>query len=176
MPQTSWVNQDGLKVRFGRRDQTEDNTAPAAVVTAGLKQQAVLRIKGTALADTCTFAAGTLDERGARIPGNAYITSATLHVDEAFTTSASGVLDIGLYKVDGSAHDDDGIDVAIAAGTLVANADIACDGAEVGKLLAVTAPSGRTDNSVILGASYDTGAFTAGTATLIVEYIVPVGP
>lgn len=178
MAQTSWVNQDGLKVRFGPKDVNEENGVPAQPATFGQLQQVTYRIIGTELLDTCTFADGTLDERGARIPGNAFIKSATLDVDEAFA-GTNAVLDIGFYKVDGSqatGGGDDGIDAAIAVTAIDAVGDeIACDGADIGTLLANTAPTGRTDTSVLIGASYDTAAFTAGKATLRVEYYVPVG-
>jgi hypothetical protein len=156
-----WTNADGLAVGFGTRE-VESNSGAAVAVSDGLKKQVVVQIKGTGLPDS-DVSAQLLN--GVVIPANSYLLGATLFVTEAFTSGGSAVLDIGLYKrSDGTAVDDDGIDSAIAVATLVDNYDVACDGALIGTVLA---------NNSVIGVSYDTAAFTAGEATLLVEYVVP---
>jgi len=155
-----WTNQDGLVVGFGPHTADEGVSTQGSV--KGNIQQVVLKIKGTELVDAGAPNAQYLAS-SVVIPVDAYLVSARLFVTTAFTSGGSAVLDIGVYDVDADAiEDDDGIDSAIAVATLVDNFDVACDGALVGSVLA--------QNSKIY-ASYDTAAFTAGEATLVVEYI-----
>ena len=156
----NWTNQDGLVVGFGTRG--VETTYSAKASRGGPEQQIVMRIRGADLAD-----AVVADQliHAPIIPAGAFIKSAYLQVDTAFE-GVNAVLDIGVYKLsDGTAVDDDGIDAAIATATLVASYDVACDGAEVGKEQAVACK---------IAASYDTAAFTAGEATLIVTYVDPL--
>lgn len=158
--QNFWTNSDGLYVGFGTRSVNYNDGSK--VSKGGLEQQVVVKIAATSLADT----AGASElSNAAVIPAGAELTSATLIVNSAFTTSASGTLDIGLYKAtaDGT-DDDDGIDVAIAAATLASEARVACDGALIGTIL---------DAPYKVAATYDTGVFTAGAATLVVTYTLP---
>ena len=153
-----WTNQDGLVVGFGTRTITKN--AGAKIAKGGAVEQMVVEVDLATLAD----AVATTDDAvvmGAHIPAGALLQSATLIVDVA-AVGASAVLDIGTYDLDGAEIDDDGIDAAVATASLTAGAVIACDGALVGTVLAA--------NSRI-GLSYDTAAFTAGTATLVVEFI-----
>lgn len=158
MARSYWTNSDGLVVQFGPHDGDNHNMA-AQASTMSPTQEVVLNIVATSLSDT---AVPTNLNQAARIPANSLILSADLIVDAAFTTSASGTLDIGTYDSAGAAVDDDGIDAAIADSSLTADTRIACDGAQIGTV--VTA-----DRWV--AATYDTGAFTAGTAKLVVRYI-----
>lgn len=151
----TWTNEDGLQVKFG-------NTRSAVAldgVTSADEQTLVFEIAdATTLTDTDTAA-----EAGDRpfIPAGAVITDAQFVVDTAFTTSASGVLDLGLKQADGTNIDDDGIDAALAAGTLLVRAVIDCDGALV--------PSKMQHNAYPM-ATYDTGVFTAGAGRLLITY------
>lgn len=156
-----WTNQDGLYVGFGSRA-TEKNTS-AAHSPKGAIQTMSVKIHGPSLKDA--VAAADL-ENAAVIPADAYLVSARLFVTTAFA-GATATLDIGTYDAsDNSAEDDDGIDAAIAVGTLTDNAVVACDGAEVGTVM---------PHAMKIGASYDTAAFTAGEATLVVEFIADAG-
>lgn len=156
--QAYWTNADGLVVGFGTR--TIETNSATAVSQGGARQQVVVSIVG---------GSGILDSDvsaqliyGAIIPANALLESAKLFVTTAFV-GVSAVLDIGTYLAStGAAVDDDGIDVAIATATLADNAVIACDGALIGTVLA-------SDQKV--GVSFDTAAFTAGQANLVIEYI-----
>lgn len=158
---STWTNQDGLYVGFGTRE-TEKNSS-SAHANRGAIQTMEVRIYGPDLTDA--VAAADL-ENAAVIPQGSLVLSADLFVTTAFA-GASATLDIGTYNADANdAADDDGIDVAIATAALTDGAVISCDGADVGVVC------DGTDGWKI-GASYDTAAFTAGEATLIIRYIVP---
>ena len=153
----TWTNEDGLLVRFPL-----DNGA--TVRTDGVKasdtERLVMHITdATALGDTDT-AAPVADE--AFLPAGTIIKSALFVVDTAFTSGGSAVLDIGLKQAAGTNIDDDGIDAAIAVGSLTANAGIESDGALIGTKLA-------NDSYVMF--TYDTAAFTAGAGRLFIEYM-----
>lgn len=153
----AYDNQDGLRQYFGIRP-TENNIAAVNPPANGEKTIEVY-VRGEDIADVAAAA----DQRNVYIPSGAYIVSATLLVTELFV-GATATLDIGLQTLAGVAIDDDGIDSAVAVATLVAGADVACDGALVGTQLAQAA---RVDFS------YDTAAFTAGSAKLVVKYLEP---
>lgn len=152
-----WTNKDGLYVGFGTR-KTEVNTS-ALHSPKGALQTLTVKIHGPSLKDA--VAAADL-ENAAVIPADALLVSARLFVTTAFA-GTNATLDIGTYDAsDNSAEDDDGIDAAVAVGTLADNAVVTCDGAEVGTVM---------PHAMKIGASYDTAAFTAGEATLVIEYI-----
>ena len=154
-----WTNADGLVVGFGTRTVTTSSGATPS--TRGAYKEVVLTLKGTDLGDTV---AATDDAivHGVEIPADALLLSADLFVTTAFTSGGSAVLDIGVYQADGTIVDDDGIDAAIAVATLTDNAVVACNGADIGTV---------TATAVKIGASYDTAAFTAGEAKLVVRYV-----
>lgn len=153
----TWTNSDGLVVGFGQR--TPEVNSGAKVSLGGKRQQVVLKIKGTdvPLSDVSAQLVNAVE-----IPADALLESAKLFVTTAFA-GATAVLNIGLYNAStGAAVAAQGIDAAIAVATLVDNAVVACDGTSLGTVLAQ-----RTK----IGVDYDTAAFTAGEATLVVEYI-----
>lgn len=153
----TWTNDDGLVVGFGTRD--TQNTQNGPYKTEGLVKEYVIKIHdATTLGDTDTAA---MQGSEVPIPANAIIESAKLVVDTAFTSGGSAVLDVGVKAKAGTAIDDDGIDAAIAVGSLTAGAVIACDGALVGTTV------GTADAYPYF--SYDTAAFTAGAATLFIR-------
>lgn len=155
--QATWSNKDGLVVGFGTR--TEEVNSGAAVQSFGARKQVVVDIRGSGLADS-DVAAQLI--HGVTIPADSLLESAKLFVTTAFA-GATAVMDIGLYKrSDGTVIDDDGIDAAVTVATLADNAVVACDGALIGTVLA---------NDSMIGVTYDTAAFTAGAATLVVEYL-----
>ena len=159
-----WTNDDGLNIRFGNEKGTSAKmgTLPSVGDTAQLK----VSFDYTDIA-TADAVVGTHPLAG--IPNGAYITKATLYVTTAFA-GATATLDIGLFHDDGdgtySANDADGIDAAIAVTAIDAVDDeIACDGALIGTTIAGT---GDRPNYVSVG--WNTAAFTAGAADLIIEY------
>lgn len=152
----AWENADGLDVKFG--------TERATVRVDGIKNAEDHRVvvnlpDATALATTDTAAVSEPTE--AFIPSGAIITAAYIVVDTAFTSGGSATLDIGTKQKAGTNIDDDGIDAAVAVAALAANAVIECDGALV--------PGQTTADSYIMF-TYNTAAFTAGAARVIIEY------
>lgn len=156
---TIWTNSDGLAVGFGTRD--SETTGSAKVVTAGKRQEIVMRLKLSELGDAID--ANDLINAPV-IPAGSVILSANLRVIDA-ATGTNAVLDIGIAKAsDGTDLNDDGIDAAIATATLVNAYYVACDGAEIGAEMAYDTK---------LYASYDTAAFTGGVVEVTVTYIAP---
>jgi hypothetical protein len=132
----------------------------------------VMQIVGIDLVDT--IAATNIAPQASRIRRGSAILSATLLVEEVFTSGGAATLDIGTWGVGLATEvvdDADGIDVDIAITAIDGLGDVInCDGA----LVAALVPVGRTsDSDVVITASYETAAFTAGKATLTVRYIEP---
>lgn len=153
---STWTNSDGLVVGFGQR--TAEVNSGAKVSLGGKRQQVVVKINAATLPASDVSAQLV---NGVVIPADALLESAKLYVTTAFA-GALGTLNIGTYLAStGVAVDADGIDVAIPVATLVDNAVVTCDGALIGTVLA---------SNQKIGVDYDT-AFTAGEATLVVEYI-----
>lgn len=153
-----WTNADGLVVGFGTRQITKN--AGAKVCKGGAREEIVVEVDLALLSD----ALATTDDaivQGALIPADSLIESATLIVDEA-AVGASATLDIGTYDAAGAIVDVDGIDAGVLTAALTAGAVIACDGAVVGTVVAA---------GTKIGLTYETAAFTAGTGTLVIEYI-----
>lgn len=151
-------NSDGLVQHYGPLSVANNARGPES---KGAYKEVKLTIVGTELSDAAST--GQL-VNCAVIPSGAHIVSGELYVTTAFA-GATAVLDIGVYNASSlAAVDDDGIDAAIAVGSLTDNAQISSNGALIDTTLA--------QNSVI-AASYDTAAFTAGVATLVVTYFVP---
>jgi hypothetical protein len=165
----TWTNSDGLKVPFGTH--TADNEVPAVTAANGGTKVMVMEIVGINLVDT--IAAANVAPEAPQIRRGSTIKKATLMVSEAFTSGGAATLDLGLWGVSAGVVDDaDGIDVDIALTAIDAIGDVViCDGAVVNGVIAV----GATANSnCAITASYETAVFTAGKATLIVEYIEPM--
>lgn len=95
-----------------------------------------------------------------RIPAHSFIEAAYLKVGTAWAGGTN--INIGLAQTDGTVIDADGIDAAIATASLTANAIIDCDGALIGASVGA--------NDAVLEVT-DTGTYTAGTATLVIEYL-----
>ena len=151
----TWTNEDGLEVRFGL-SRTADE---ASGVTLPTEKVVVYTIAdATELGDTDTAAVAG-DAGG--IPAGAVIKDAYFVVDTAFTSGGAAVLDLGLKQKAGTNIDDDGIDAAIAVGSLTADAVIESNGALIGTRLA---------NESYVMATYDTAAFTAGAGKLVIKY------
>lgn len=156
-----WTNSDGLLVHFNARDAERK---PRRNPSKSDSQEIVYKISWD---DIGTTVAPGLLQGSANIPSGAYLESATLTVTEAFV-GATAALVIGTYDpLDNSAVDADGILTAVAGDVLNIDAigdTLACAGAQVDTVLA---------EDVVIGATADTAAFTAGEATLVVTYFVP---
>jgi hypothetical protein len=157
----AWTNSDGLVVRFG--------TERADSINSGVNAESPLKsithsFTYADVADTDTAAPA---EDAPAIPAGAVITRAVLYVTDAFV-GATGVLDIGLKVAAGTNTDDDGIlstgiatidvdgDTVVGDGALVASADLT--------------GVAFTENQYLM-TTWDTAAFTAGAAKLVVEYM-----
>lgn len=102
-----------------------------------------------------------------KIPANAWIESATLHVITPFTSGGAATLRLGLYQSDGTVIDADGIDVDIALAAINAvGARVKCDGALVNAAVGIGSAAGQ------LVAVEGTGLnpYTAGKALLVIRY------
>ena len=156
---STWTNDDGLVVGFGTRTSTNDEGGN--IRTSGIVEEYVIKINdATTLGDTDTAAvAGSFPG----IPAEAVIKSAYLKVTTAFTSGGLATLDIGLKQRAGTNIDADGIDVDIAVADLSAGAVIVCDGALIGARIG--------SNEGVPMFTYETAAFTAGAAELVIEYI-----
>lgn len=154
----SYTNADGLQVLTnGAAGTPTDN----GIAEYG-KKFLVINIEDATAIGAAAAAPAAND---AFIPAGSYITGASLVVTTAFTSGGSAALNVGLYTAAGAAIDADGIDATIAVADLAANKAVACDGALVGG----TATVGAADAYVSW--DYDTAAFTAGAAKLVIEYI-----
>tara|TARA_R110000868_G_scaffold40490_7_gene139714 strand:- start:4205 stop:4699 length:495 start_codon:yes stop_codon:yes gene_type:complete len=158
----TWTNQDGLEVRFNLDRATVVDSGTLAVSPF---KHITKKITGTELPDTDNVAA---DADAAFIPAGSVITRAYVYVTGAFA-GATATMDLGLKLAAGTAISADGIDADIAVAALDAVGDtILCNGAYVadGNLTGV-----RLTADAYISASYETAAFTAGQATLVVEYL-----
>lgn len=163
----TWVNDDGLTVRFGTekaatvKGSNEFGTYHRMVVNM---TNAVVLDADTADPMTAAGQAAYRDEVTPFIPAGAYVTRAYFFVTTAFT-GASGALDIGLMEADGSVIDIDFFDDDVGVAALGANAVVACNGAGVGGAVKVSA------DAYVCFADDPSNAFTAGAGYLVVEYI-----
>lgn len=152
---TTWLNEDGLNVKFGN---ARSEVKPSGVTAAEEKVLTYKLADATTIGDTDTAPS---DGHDGFIPAGAHIKDAVLLVKDAFA-GATAVLDIGTKQADGTTIADDGIDAAIAVGALTANTSIISDGALIGTTVTV-------DSYITF--TYDTAAFTAGSATLVLKYV-----
>ena len=154
----SYNNADGLLVLTDSAQGAVNNTGSAEYGPKFL----VINIPAAASIGSATVAPAAND---AFIPAGAYITKASLIVTTAFV-GATAALNIGLQTAAGSAIAAQGIDAAIAVADINAIGEVvACNGSYVAGVTTV----GSANAYVSL--DYDTAAFTAGAAKLVIEYI-----
>ena len=161
----SWTNSDGLVVRFGTDKGTEKESGSTE---ANVHRTLVHKFAFGDIANTDVTAA---DPESPFIPADSVITRATLYVTTAFASGGAGVLDIGLKVAAGTNTNDAAIDASIAVTVLDAIGDtINCDGAYVSSAGNLTGLRITADQYIMT--TWDTAAFTAGAATLVVEYLL----
>jgi hypothetical protein len=159
-----WTNKDGLYVGFGPRG-VESNVA-SAVPGGDLLRKVVLKIEGTKLQAAAT---GKELANAVYIPAGSNVKSVRVVVDTAFTGGTS--LDLGGYTTADVADDENGFIIALLTATLVSGYDETYTapaankgGAYIGTQLAT---------GVKVAPSYNTSVFTAGVATVTIEYETP---
>lgn len=153
-----YTNADGLQQNYGPRSALVGGKEATGV---GVKKFLMLDFNGVDLVD----ATPTIDRSAARLPAGAHVIAATLLVETTFV-GATATLDIGTFGADdGLVLDLDGFVAASAVATLTAGADIAGAGAQIGTIIA--------EDTYVLP-TYNTAAFTAGKARLVVEYMMSI--
>lgn len=160
-----WTNKDGLYVGFGTR-KVENNTA--SVVSAGDShtRKVIMKIVGV---DVPSAAGAKELANSVAIPAGSNIKSVRVVVDTAFTGGTS--LDLGGFTLADAADDDDGFIAALLTATLAAGYDETYTAAAANKGGAYLGT--KLANTVKVAPSYNTSAFTAGVATVTIEYEVP---
>ena len=153
-----YTNADGLQQHYGTRVVSQG----AGEKTGNTFTKTItLDFNGVGLADT----APVIDRSQARLPKGAYVKSATLLVETTFTGDTA-TLDVGTFKAsDGTELDMNGLIAAEAVAGLVAGADFAGAGAQIGTIIA-------QDSYIV--PTYNTAAFTAGKGRVIVEYVMSI--
>lgn len=176
-----WTNADGLQVPFGNywSDPTNFVNKAQAVVKRGSIKELVVDVDLTRIATgTVSYSAdlnndGTADgfhDGDVRLPANASVIRATLVMRTAAAGGTS--FTVGTYNKAGTA--------IVATGLITATEGVLANVNAIGKrvygagaLVAATAGTGGVGTAnAYIGVS-TTGTFTAGTATLIIEYVDP---
>lgn len=163
-----WTNSDGLYVGFGTRA-VETNTASGISINHGNLKSAILKVSGPDLVAT---AGAKQLANSVVLPAGCEIYRVRIVVDTAFT-GANALLDVGAYTTADAAVDVDGFCDAITVATLVAgySADfVSTGGAGFDGDLIKTILAQDTKIAATLG---DANAFTAGVATVVIEYSTP---
>jgi len=159
-----WTNADGLYVGFGPR-KVEDHTA-AMLPGGDLTRKIVLKIVGKEV----PASAGAEElANSPYIPAGSNIKSVRVLVDTAFTGGTS--LDLGGFVLAGTADDEDGFIAALLTATLTTGYDETYTAAATNKGGAYLGTKLAT--GIKVAASYNTSAFTAGVATVTIEYETP---
>jgi hypothetical protein len=157
--QEVWVNEDGLAVGFGTLDSKNPNLA--TVETTGNVEIATMVLDYDTLPAAATTAPST---KSFEIREGSVITRAYLRVTEEFTSAGATTLAIGFKEADGTAIDADGLFEAIAKANLDAGDVVEGDGDLIGAIM--------PENGFISTVTA-TGPWTAGSAVLTIEYVLP---
>lgn len=185
----SWRNHDGLTVLYGNSrsaSQHAGGTKSSGVsdtITMDFDWRGVVPTlpATTSMAERYKFGMMDVDTDGdgipdaysqmnTAIPPNSFISRATLFIFNAWETVIAPTLRIGTYLEDGSAFFSNGIEDGVGKAALSANAVIECDGVQIGS----SSPGDIATVPTYIRAFRDGfGAFTAGSARLVVEYISP---
>lgn len=156
-----WVNDDGLRIKFGTEEALD--TAIGEYGDAdGSTHKTQLILSPETLGD------GKIVHDSVRFAGTngktMYLKSATIFVEDAFTSSGTPTLTIGFDNVDGTTFDADGVDAAIALADIDADGDtVTCDGALVDTRL-------TNDQALYLTTTVASGSYTGGKGWLELEW------
>lgn len=166
-----WVNDDGLRIRFGAGEALVSRGGELPYASAHHIVEIELLASDLKAHDDATDPTTVLDW-STRIPTGAFLEKAELEVITAFV-GATATLDIGLVTASDQEaaftdEDDNGVDAAIAVTAIDAIGDtIACDGALIGTTL------GSDSGGYLVSAEANTATFTAGEARLRLYYFIP---
>jgi hypothetical protein len=162
---TNWHNNDGLYVKFGELEAVPSVAGEHSY--DGLTHELEFEIADfTTLTD-----ANAIIDSNIKLPDGALISKITLIVTEAATSGGSAVLDIGVIDEDRASNGDD--DALVAA-------EAVADMGTIGNTIEYV--QGATGHGVLVGTiltksvyitvGYDTAAFTAGAAKVLIEYFM----
>jgi len=138
-------------------------------------------IVGTEIPDAATATNGIATPQAHIIPYGSIIVRATLQVVSAFTSGGAGILDIGLWSRGLTTDVVDDADGLWDGGTIAELTTVGEINVLDGALLPIadgitTGVVGLAANGdCVLTAEWETAAFTAGVALLVVEYMAPFG-
>ncbi len=160
----TWLNNDGLYVKFG----TDEGVSPSSAgeyKTFGALRMAEVEIELTELPDTSLNIVNDVTV----IPDNAQIEYVEVVTEVVATSGGAATLDVGLVRLDRTTElDYNGLlaDVVLASFSVVGERtvyyeDAATGGALIGTILT---------NPGLLVASWNTAAFTAGRIVVRVFY------
>ena len=161
----TWLN-DGLLQRFGLEQAAAAKTG--VVRTAGENQQLVVHIKGTDV--PTTDAPIHVD---AQIPQGSIIITAELFITTAFA-GTNATLDVGYMSDDGdgtyTTGDDDGFIAQLATTSM--DTLNGADDYQVGSGAAIAVKIAEVTGGrpLVVSYGYNTAAFTAGEADLVITY------
>jgi hypothetical protein len=162
----TWTNSDGLRVLFGTDEAVTGKAGEYC--TDGAE-----RVVEVSIAVTPLTTSAVRQDEFVTLPAGAFITKVELVTLVAVTSSGSGVLNVGLQRLDRTTElDYDGLIAALpvasfnAAGETVSLTEgVTYHGALIGTELAYPG---------YLTADYDTADFTAGTVRVRISYMANV--
>lgn len=170
---------DGLVVGYGRH--TSDNNSPGVVASGGGRVVVKTSFDFNDVPDTASGVNGIAVPQAHIIPRGSMFIRATLQVITAWTSSSSGIMDIGTWSRGLATEVVDIADGLWDGGTVAELTSVGeinvLDGAFLPLADGVTGTAGAVSNSdVVLTVEWETGVFQAGEAILVVEYYAPFGP
>lgn len=158
----SYTNADGAYVLTG--------TDQGALLLQGTTEDAYTRSLVIDLPDFTligtTFGAANVTPQMPTIPAGAVIVRATLVMTTAATSGGAPTLDIGTYTTAGAAVAATGITAATALAAINAVGSVVRG---AGTVVSGTTTVGAAP--VVIGAKWNTAAFTAGAAKLVIDYM-----
>ena len=169
-----WLNDDGLRVRFGL-----DQAAIPAVGhpnRLGMNQELVIKLKATDITAQGDTTSLIYEEAG--LPQKALLLDAILYVTTIWTGSSS-TLQVGLWHDDGDGtYTVNDVDGFVQTLVLTSLDSVGAKNVFGGALVAAAGAAGTDvvpDNAagrdMYVGAGFGTAVFTAGEGLLVIRYI-----
>jgi hypothetical protein len=160
----TWTNADGLRIAFGA---DEAVTGKAGEYRVDGQE----RVVECVITMTPLTTSAVIQDQFVTLPAGAFITAVKVLTTTAITSSGSGVLNVGLQRLDRSTElDYDGLIAALPVASFNA----------AGETVSLT--EGATYHGALLGtelaypgyitADYDTADFTAGTCRVQIFYTI----